>query len=118
MTGMHPNDAEAFWNHFEASGWIDKNGNRVVRWQNKMATWKTVARSGASELAHHFRKPKTTFELKTIIEAKNARAQELKNKHYTDAPIGGTWTTQEAKTEFITLRREAKQLTIKLSQLA
>jgi uncharacterized protein YdaU (DUF1376 family) len=53
MTGMLEVDAEAFWHHFESSGWIDKNGNPVVKWESKMATWKTVARSEQAEREHH-----------------------------------------------------------------
>ena len=31
--------AEAFWNHFEAMGWIDKNGNSIQQWRPKLMSW-------------------------------------------------------------------------------
>lgn len=46
-------DGVAFWHHFEASGWIDKNQNRVVSWESKLATWMTTQRAKEAEAAHH-----------------------------------------------------------------
>lgn len=43
MRGVKPEDAEAFWHHFESSGWIDKNGHAVIKWQSKLMTWKVQA---------------------------------------------------------------------------
>jgi hypothetical protein len=31
--------AETFWHHFESSGWIDKNGHPIARWQSKLVMW-------------------------------------------------------------------------------
>lgn len=45
MTGMLPEDATHFWHHFEASGWIDGNGNPILSWRSKMQTWKTESRA-------------------------------------------------------------------------
>ena len=53
VIGCPQAEAEAFWNHFEASGWVDKNGNAVVSWTNKLATWTATARSKPLEAAHH-----------------------------------------------------------------
>lgn len=43
MTGVKAADAEAFWHHFESTGWIDKNGHPIVKWQSKLMTWKVKA---------------------------------------------------------------------------
>lgn len=45
MTGMLESDAKDFWDHFESSGWIDKNGHAIVNWRSKMNLWKGRARS-------------------------------------------------------------------------
>jgi hypothetical protein len=40
--GQTPDDAELFWHHFEAMGWIDKNGHQIVNWHSKQQVWKTT----------------------------------------------------------------------------
>jgi hypothetical protein len=47
-----PADAERFWHHFESSGWIDKNGHPIVKWQSKLATWVADSRARPAEAAH------------------------------------------------------------------
>lgn len=39
LRGVPPDVAEAFWNHFEAAGWVDRNGHPVVSWRPKLANW-------------------------------------------------------------------------------
>lgn len=53
MRGIPKTQAEDFFNHFESSGWIDKNGHAVKNWRAKLRTWKTIAVSAAAEKAHH-----------------------------------------------------------------
>lgn len=53
MIGYPKAQGEAFWNHFESSGWIDKNGHAIVKWKPKLATWVSDARSRPTEQAHH-----------------------------------------------------------------
>jgi uncharacterized protein YdaU (DUF1376 family) len=53
MRGIPKTQAEDFFNHFESSGWIDKNGHPVKNWRAKLRTWKTIAVSAAAEKAHH-----------------------------------------------------------------
>jgi uncharacterized protein YdaU (DUF1376 family) len=43
MVGVKPADAEAFWHHFESAGWVDKNGNPIIKWQSKLMGWKVKA---------------------------------------------------------------------------
>lgn len=50
--GCPPAEAERFWNHFEASGWIDKHGHAIVNARAKLANWATDARSRPLEAAH------------------------------------------------------------------
>lgn len=37
--GVSKEDCEAFWHHFESTGWIDKNGHEVQNWQSKLMSW-------------------------------------------------------------------------------
>src|SRR4029077_11575056 len=52
MLGCPKEEAERFWNHFEASGWIDKNGHAIVNARAKLATWASDARARPLERAH------------------------------------------------------------------
>lgn len=45
MQNIQEADAEKFWHHFESTGWIDKNGHAVVRWQSKLIGWRTQAQT-------------------------------------------------------------------------
>lgn len=51
-SGMLERDAIAFWNHFESSGWIDKNRNPIIKWGPKMANWKASAAAAPLEANH------------------------------------------------------------------
>lgn len=42
-SGVLKEDCEAFWHHFEASGWKDKNGHEIQSWSSKLMSWKNFA---------------------------------------------------------------------------
>ena len=41
LRGVPPEVAEAFWNHFESSGWVDRHGNPIQSWRPKLRKWWT-----------------------------------------------------------------------------
>jgi hypothetical protein len=41
LRGVPPVVAEAFWNHFESSGWVDRHGNPIQSWRPKLRKWWT-----------------------------------------------------------------------------
>jgi len=53
FAGYPETEGQRFWDHFESSGWIDKNGNPVVSWESKLNIWITDARARGTEAAHH-----------------------------------------------------------------
>ena len=53
VIGCPKDVAEQFWNHFESSGWVDKNGNPIVKWRPKLSSWLAHFRSKGAELRHH-----------------------------------------------------------------
>lgn len=57
MIGCAPGEAERFWNHYEASGWRDRNGNPIVNPRAKLAVWAQDARSRPAEARHHGNDP-------------------------------------------------------------
>lgn len=118
MTGMPEADAEAFWNHFEAVGWIDKNGHQIVRWQSKMANWSVESRSRthATRSANGGNgKPLSLLDLRTIMETKKAESATIRAKHYSETAMGGAWDKPESRTDYIKLRSEIKQLSNRIS---
>jgi len=52
IIGFDESEAELFWHHFESAGWIDKNGQPVMKWQSKLVTWNVSSRARAREAAH------------------------------------------------------------------
>ncbi len=84
MIACPEEEAVRFWNHFEASGWIDKNGNPVQKWEPKLSTWTTTARAKAPEQAHkdaeipkqndYWKNSKKLEQVENELAAINARA--------------------------------------------
>ncbi len=50
-----PEEAERFWHHFEASGWIDKHGRAIASWRSRLTKWWADERARPAEAAHHRR---------------------------------------------------------------
>ena len=75
MRMIPPADAENFWHHFNASGWIDKNHNPVVVWQSALMRWMTSQRSNTAETFHHANgqpkrvETKAERDARTVLEA-------------------------------------------------
>lgn len=44
LRGYLPEVCETFWNHYESTGWVDKNEHTIVKWQPKLANWAARAR--------------------------------------------------------------------------
>lgn len=122
MTGMLETDAIAFWNHFESSGWIDKHGHPIVKWQSKMDNWKSEARAMPAEANHRSfesgQRPKSSNDLRIIIQAKESLAAGIRTRYCSDGAISSHWSDENRKAEFFQLKREAKELTKQLSNMA
>lgn len=101
-------DGEWFWNKMVASGWRN-NGKPVRSWKATIVTW---------DLSKIFPSQKTNgtasiFGLKAALEVKVKQAKNLQNTYYDDTPYGG-WTNQEARTNFIALKKEIRTLEAKI----
>lgn len=112
--GCLPAEAERFWNHFEASGWIDKNGHPVMRWQNKLSSWNADSRAKPFENAHHAsggaKKLPSIHELRQKMEAAQRGAAAIKAAHCVDVAMGESWNDQEKRKEYFQLKKQAKTL--------
>lgn len=119
MTGMLEEDAVAFWNHFESSGWIDKHGHPILHWQPKMDNWKVQARAASMEAAFKGNgsgRPKTINELRAQRDAKVALAQEIKIAFCTDVAMGENWRDRKKQGEYLKLQKEARMLTSQIAE--
>jgi hypothetical protein len=76
MRGFLPLEAERFWDHFEASGWIDKNGHPVLKWENKLATWCRDARARPAEANHHSKEGGPSVADKILHEKELTRVEK------------------------------------------
>lgn len=111
MSGMVEVDAVAFWNHFEASGWIDRNGHRIVNWRAKMNTWKTVARASPYERSHQSSasSPTERILMSKELERVERRLSDLRSRGSTVAG-GATIYTTPQKSEIRALRDRRDEL--------
>jgi len=51
-------------------------------------------------------KPPSVYELTKALEVKQERAKALRDRHYTDGPMGGAWTSDKAREEYRGLTKE------------
>lgn len=118
--GMSKEASEAFWHHFEASGWIDKNGHEIKNWRSKQTAWKNNMVSLKTEREHHS-KPQSNnrpSDIRTIIQAKEAIAVEIRKKFCSDTAIDSVWSNSDKRQEYFKLKREIKSLNTQLSNMA
>lgn len=58
MRAYPKEEAEAFWNHYESLGWVDRNGLAIRKWRPRLTNWVNRAKS------EEFRKKETKPEPK------------------------------------------------------
>jgi hypothetical protein len=111
--GMPEADAVEFWHHFESTGWIDKNGHPVAKWESKMVTWKIKHQeiNGA-------KRPPSVLDLRTVIEAKEFKAAELKKNYCSESALDETWSDAIKRSEWSKLRKEVRELRNTLAAMA
>lgn len=85
---------------------------RFINWINRARPIQTNG-NGSS-----IQKPMSVFELKTILQAKEAKAVELKNRHATETGLHTTWSNQQARSEFVSLKQEIRTITDKIASYA
>lgn len=126
VVGCLPVEAERFWNHFEASGWIDKNGHRIRDWRAKLRVWSADSRARPLEAAHKAtgdrpeprQRPLSVSDMRTVLQAKDDESRALKDRHCSQVAMGEAWDSEEAKQRYFALRKDMKALRIRISNLA
>jgi len=62
-------------------------------------------------------KPKSTWELKQIVEAKRGRMKELKDRHYSHFAMGGAWDDASKEAEYRQEKKDAEALESKMRSI-
>lgn len=116
MIGIQGSVAVAFWDHFEASGWIDKNGHPIANWQAKLRTWATKERAQPLEQKHQSGEthPANDFwKDSKRLEQLNSAIAEIENRSTQDA--FGVKISPKDKAHYAELKSERKALKKKLN---
>jgi hypothetical protein len=86
------------------------------RFNDDPSTWVRQKPNPAN--GHVEKKPLSVHELRAVIEAKEQKAQALKNRYASEGPLSTDWSDDAKRKEFCQLRREIKELKEKLANYA
>ncbi len=105
-------ECEKFHAYYSSNGW--KVGrNPMKSWRDALVHWRLVWQ----EKSRNATKPRTMFELKTILEAKRQMADSLKKGSSYEVATGRKWRTKEDQVKYADLMRDIDQLNQQLSQM-
>lgn len=110
--GLTEDSCRAFWNHYEASGWVDGNGHAIAKWQPKLAGWKikNQSRAAAPAIGAGGGGGKSLFHLKTVMEAKEKLAANLFRKYASECAGGTEWSDKNKRVEYAAMKKEIREL--------
>ena len=123
--GMSEQDARDWHRDCELCDWKRGDGTPFDHWKRQLCIHRDNLASkrgpgtqrGGAGPARGERHP-SILDLKTVLQAKQARMDELKGKHFHDLPMNPSWDDQGAKEVYLLLRKEVRELSIRLSQSA
>lgn len=107
--GLSPIECEKFFNFYESKGWL-VGKTRMKSLPHAIAGWKLRLQTPTARYD-------SVYELRSILDAKEKIAAELKNRHSYESPFGLEWDDQIAKAEYMELRQGIRELTVKLARL-
>lgn len=113
MRGVSEEVSTNFYNHYDSQNWISDAHIQITNWQSRLMKWNGEEKNRIAPRANSAPangKPKSVFELKTVMEAKIALASELKNKHCAEHGLGDTWSDQTKRAEYRKLKTEIRDL--------
>ncbi len=124
MVGLAEWKAKDWYQEMEGCGWLDYNSRPVAKWQPMMdrvrTKWESDGRpmSPPKPRAPNGQELTRPMDLKTVIQAKETKAAEIRAKHCSDTAIDQIWSSPEKRSEYFAIKREVKELNNKLSNLA
>lgn len=114
---MPASEAEAFYDYQMSKGW--RVGSSPMKcWMAAMRTWKRNCEKYGGINKFQVR-PKTTFELKTIMEAKERAKKSLYDKYAYESPTGIEWGRHtKEQGEYLKLKKEIRLLNDQIGGMA
>lgn len=123
-SGLPESDADWFFHKCEGNGWTN-GGKAIKRWGSTISAWKAVGYMPSQKVQPMLSasggqpmKPLSLFEMKTILQAKEVKANDLKAKFSSEAALGVSWSNQEKRAEWVALRKEIKELNERIASYA
>ncbi|MEY4940746.1 MAG: hypothetical protein RIQ93_2481 [Verrucomicrobiota bacterium] len=117
--------AEDWFHEMEGGGWLDYQGRRICKWQSVLQRvkiqWEAQGRPAKKivrKVEPNGERAKSPMDLKTIIQAKETTAAGIRTKFCSDTAIDAVWSDNAKRQEFFAIKREIKQLTTQLSNMA
>lgn len=105
---------ERCWHHFESSGWIDKNGHRIVKWQSKLATWIVNTKARPAEKSHHngpARAPDAiSASMQAMLDTKKLERIEKRMKDIRDSVEGHDTMNEFDREELQDLKKQGRAI--------
>lgn len=112
--------ARDWFEEMEGCGWIDYLHRPVVNWTSMLTRicrkWESDGRPNHPPCCRS--NGSSVLDLKTIIEAKEKAATELKNRHCIEGPLTDDWSNKDARDQYISLKKEIRQLNTRLGAMA
>jgi hypothetical protein len=109
LTGLPLHECEKFHAYYSSNGWkVGKN--KMKSWRSAVDHWKLVWREKVVP-------PKTAFHYKTVLEAKQRIADEIKNKYCLIVAGGKHWTNQDKRQEYSKIMSEIRQINEQIAAL-
>ncbi len=127
--GLAPWKASDWYHEMQGCGWLDHNQRPVRCWESILTRVKTkweadgrpsqpASRNSPAGKEPALDKPMKVFELRAVMEAKQAEATRLRNTHFSQVAMGGVWDDDQARKTFAALSAEIKQLNRRISRMA
>ena len=110
IIGMEEIEAEKFWNYHGSGGWM-VGRKKMKNWRFALNYWKLNSDYRKRD------KTRSIFEHRTILEAKQRIADEIKNRYCLIVAGGKQWTNQEKRAEYVRLMGEIRQINEQISKL-
>lgn len=108
--GLPSSEGDKFFNYHASKGWkIGKTP--MVSMPHAMGTWKSNYRGPGNGQ----QRPATTWEMKTRLDAAEAEANAIKNKHSSETANGRVWDCDSNLDRYRELRGAVKELRTKLA---
>lgn len=123
--GIAPWKAEDWFNEMEGCGWLDFASRPIQDWQAVLRRVRVKWEADGRPMAPPSRTTsvavngvKSILDLKSVLQAKETLANEIKERWSSNSAMGLNWSNAEKRQEYISIRREIKELNSKLASMA